>query len=305
MWAPAVIPGVRYDAGVEAGSEVSVHYDPLLAKIIAHAPTRAEAIVRLQRALQTLAVGPVVTNRDFLLAVLDQPAFLAGELDTHFIERHLPIDRRQPAPDASRDRNHAIVAALFEHEQRRRAGGPLPASVVSGWRNNRWRPQDVAYLIGGDRIELQYVAEADGCFRVISGAGEHSCRVRAVDAHGLAVEIDGVRRRFMVTSGPGVLLVHGPLGTATVTSVPRFPPAAREDLAGGCAAPMTGIIREVRVQPGDRVEKGTVMLVLEAMKMEHQMTARALGVVRQVRVEVGQMVDPDEVLIVVEPVEPT
>ena len=66
-------------------------------------------------------------------------------------------------------------------------------------------------------------------------------------------------------------MVHGPLGTATLTPVPRFPPPEREDLAGGCLAPMTGIIREVRVQVGDRVEKGTVMLVLEAMKMEHQM----------------------------------
>jgi propionyl-CoA carboxylase alpha chain len=109
-----------------------------------------------------------------------------------------------------------------------------------------------------------------------------------------------VRRRFRIASRAGTLVVHGPLGTATLVAVPRFPPAEREDLAGGCLAPMTGIIREVRVAVGDRVEKGTVLLVLEAMKMEHQMTARDVGVVKQVRVEVGQMVDPDEILVVVE-----
>jgi propionyl-CoA carboxylase alpha chain len=112
-----------------------------------------------------------------------------------------------------------------------------------------------------------------------------------------------VRRAFRVAAGPHGLVVHGPLGTTTLAPVPRFPPSQREDLAGGCLAPMTGIIRDVRVAAGDRVEKGTVMLVLEAMKMEHQMVARDIGVVKQVRVEVGQMVDPDEILIVVDPVE--
>ena len=303
VWTPAPIPGVRYDSGVEAGSEIGVHYDPLLAKIIAHAPTRSEAIVRLRRALAVLGVGPVVTNRDFLLAVLDHPAFVAGDLHTHFIERHLPAETRRPVTDPARDRTHAIVAALYEHERRRGAGSPVPVSVPSGWRNNRWRAQDAAYVIAGERIEVHYVAAADGRFAIESGAGHHACRILAADAASLSVEIDGIRRRFTVTARAGVLVVHGPLGTATLTAIPRFPASEREDLAGGCLAPMTGIIREVRVQAGDRVEKGTVMLVLEAMKMEHQMIARDVGVVKQVRVEVGQMVDPDEVLIVVEPVE--
>jgi propionyl-CoA carboxylase alpha chain len=213
------------------------------------------------------------------------------------------VDARKAAPDAARDRTYAIVAALYEHEQRRRAGGPLPASLPSGWRNNRWRAQDVAYLIAGERVEVRHVAEGDGRFTVEGDDAASACRLLAADAGGLTVEIDGVRRRFTVTRGAGVLVVHGPLGTATLTPLPRFPPSEREDLAGGCLAPMTGIIREVRVQAGDQVEKGTVMLVLEAMKMEHQMIARDVGVVKQVRVEVGQMVDPDEVLIVVEPVE--
>jgi propionyl-CoA carboxylase alpha chain len=302
VWEPAPIAGVRYDAGVESGTAVGVHYDPLLAKVIAHAPTRAEAIARLRRALQTTAVGPLTTNRDFLLAVLDHPAFRAGDLHTHFIEQHLPTAERRPAADPARDRIHAIVAALYEHEARRRVGGPLPATIQSGWRNNRWRAQDATYAIGGDRIEVRYVAAGGGRF-TLEGDPSSECRVVASDVRSLTVEIDGIRRRFGVTAGDGLLVIAGPLGGATAVPVPRFPPAEREDLAGGCLAPMTGIIREVRVQAGDQVEKGTVMLVLEAMKMEHQMVARDVGVVKQVRVEVGQMVDPDEVLIVVEPVD--
>ena len=303
LWQPADVPGVRYDGGVEAGSAVGVHYDPLLAKVIAHAPTRGEAITRLRRALAALGVGPITTNRDFLIATLDHPAFEAGDLHTHFIDQHLPAASRGAPRDPAVDRIHAIAAALFEHAGRRREGGPLPASIPSGWRNNRWRAQDVAYLIGGERIEVRYVAGPDDTFTIEDGATPTACRVHAADAGGITVAIGGVRRRFGIATRAGTLVVHGPLGTATLVSVPRFPPAEREDLAGGCLAPMTGIIREVRVAVGDRVEKGTVLLVLEAMKMEHQMTARDVGVVKQVRVEVGQMVDPDEVLVVVEPPE--
>ncbi|MCC6763218.1 MAG: ATP-grasp domain-containing protein [Deltaproteobacteria bacterium] len=300
LWQPLDLPGVRYDSGVESGSEVGVHYDPLLAKIIAHAPTRAEATRLLRRALAGLGVGPITTNRDFLLAVLDHEAFGVGALHTHFIEQHLPPAARRTPRTPAHDRIHAIAAALWEHARRRRAGGPLPESLPSGWRNSRWRAQDAAYLVGGEPVEVRYVAEPGDRF-VLEGDPPASALVHAVDGRGIAVEIDGVRRRFAVVACDDALVVHGPLGTAALVPVPRFPPAEREDLAGGCLAPMTGIIREVRVSEGDEVEKGTVLLVLEAMKMEHQMIARDVGVVKQVRVEVGQMVDPDEVLVVVEP----
>ena len=301
LWKPAAIPGVRYDSGVEAGSVVGVHYDPMLAKIVAHAATRYEAIRLLRRALATLGVGPITTNRDFLVAVLDHEAFAAGALHTHFIEQHVPADVRTRSRVAAHDRVHAVAAALFEHAARRRAGGPLPASIPSGWRNNRWRAQDASYVVAGERVDVRYVAEPGDRFAIEEGEGTATAVLHAADASGVTVELDGVRRRFDVVATGDALVVHGPFGTATLVPVLRFPPAEREDLAGGCLAPMTGIIREVRVANGDRVEKGTVLLVLEAMKMEHQMMARDVGVVTQVRVEVGQMVDPDEVLVVVEP----
>jgi acetyl/propionyl-CoA carboxylase alpha subunit len=97
LWEPTPLPGVRYDSGVEAGTEVTVHYDPLLAKIVAHGATRDEARQRLLDALRRLGVAGVTTNREFLLAVLDHPAFAAGEIDTHFIERHLPAAARPGA----------------------------------------------------------------------------------------------------------------------------------------------------------------------------------------------------------------
>jgi propionyl-CoA carboxylase alpha chain len=300
LWEPAALPGVRYDSGVAAGTEVGVHYDPLLAKVIAHAPTRGEAIARLAGALGRLGVGGVATNRDLLLAVLAHPAFAAGEIDTHFIERHLPPDARRAAPDPLVARLHAIAAALDGHERRRRAGGPLPPSIPSGWRNNRWRPQDASYRAGETTIDVRYVAAPGGRFEVEADGVASAVALVESDEGGLALEIDGVRRRFTVVAHGERAWVHGPLGTTELVEAPRFPPPRGEEIAGGCVAPMTGVIREVRVAAGDRVDAGTVLLVLEAMKMEHQMTAHAPGVVREVRVEVGQMVDPDTVMVVVE-----
>ncbi len=300
IWEPAALPGVRYDSGIAAGTSIGVHYDPLLAKIIAHGATREEATTRLVAALRRLGVAGVTTNRDLLLAVLTHPAFAAGALDTHFIDRHLPPASRAATRDADADRVHAIVAALAAHERRRRAGGPLPPSIPSGWRNNRWRPQEQSFRVGDDTIAVRYVATAPGELTVEAASATVQARVVAAAADALVAELDGVRRRFTVTTDDETTFVHGPLGTATLVAVPRFPASRREEIAGGCLAPMPGVIRQVRVAPGDRVEKGAIMLVLEAMKMEHQMIANDAGTVKEVRVEVGQMVDPDTVMIVVD-----
>jgi acetyl-CoA carboxylase biotin carboxylase subunit len=303
LWQPAPVPGVRYDSGVEAGSSVTVHYDPLLAKVVAHGATRAQAVQRLRQALGSLGVAGVTTNRDFLLAVLAHPAFAAGEIDTHFIERHLSADQRAARRDPSADRLHAIVAAIEGHERRRRQGGPLPASIPSGWRNNRWRAQDVTYRLGGGSIEVRYIARPAGCFDV--DAENHTSQVTLIsaDEREIDVEIDSVRRRFAVAARGDTLFLHGPLGTAELIEVPRFASRWSDDTVGGCLAPMPGIVRQVLVAVGDRVEKGAVMVVLEAMKMEHPLIAHAPGMVKEVRVEVGQMVDPDYVMVVIEPEE--
>jgi acyl-CoA carboxylase subunit alpha len=300
LWEAPVLPGVRWDAGVEAGSEISVHYDPMLAKVIAHGATRDEAIDRLAGALEQLGVAGVTTNRDLLVAVLRHRAFAAGDLDTHFIDHHLPAASRTRRRDPATERLHAIVAALHGHATRRRAGSsPLPPSIPSGWRNNRWRPQRVEFTLAGETLEVSYVAEPGGRFTVDAAGSTSAAIVHGAGPDAIDVEVDGVRRRFRVARAAEAVAVHGPPGTTELVELPRLPAARRDDVAGGCVAPMTGIVRAVHVAPGDRVRKGQVLLVLEAMKMEHELAAQDNGVVREVRVEIGQMVDPDAVLVIV------
>jgi acetyl/propionyl-CoA carboxylase alpha subunit len=296
-------PGLRIDAGVEAGTEVGVHYDPLLAKVIAHGATRDEARRRLAAGLRSLAVAGLVTNRDFLVAALEHPAFAAGEVDTRFFERHA---LRVAEPEPRILRLHALVAALWDHAQRRAEPGPLPPSIPSGWRNNRWRPQDARYVVAGRELEVRYVAQPGLRFDVeIEGPGgevsAHAVAQGAGEGRALTLEVDRVRQRFLVAADGERVFVHGAGSTSELLRVPRFPEAVRADAIGGFSAPMTGVVREVRVQPGQRVAAGDVLLVLEAMKMEHPMVVQVPGVVREVRVVAGQMVDPDEVLVVVDP----
>jgi acetyl-CoA carboxylase biotin carboxylase subunit len=300
LWEPEALPGVRVDSGVEQGSVVGVHYDPLLAKLIAHGATREEAARRLARALRGLGIGGIGNNRDFLVAVLEHPAFLSGALDTGFIERHLPAERRGPGRDEVVERAHALAAALFEHALRRSTPGPQPPSLPSGWRNSRWRPQETCYELGEARLEVRYVAQPGDRFRVEVGDAHSEVVQRHVDARGIELEIDGVRRRFRAVSDGRRVVVHSLLGTLEFARVPRLPAPRGEAAGGGCVAPMTGVVRAVNVAAGDRVQRGAVLVVIEAMKMEHPLVAHAEGVVREVRAEVGQKVDPDDVLLVID-----
>ncbi len=307
LWCPPELPGVRWDAGVIEGTPVSVHYDPLLAKVIAHGPTRELARVRLVDALERLGVAGVRTNQRFVLAVLEHPRFVEGRTDTAFIDRWLPPEGRERPRDPAAERIHAVVATLLGHEQRRRCGGPVPASIPSGWRNNPWRAQCTRWRTAEGEIEVSYVARSGQRFTVEVAGTSCEAWVAGVEPSAedgrvtaLVVEIDGLRRRFEVRSVGERVVVHSRLGTSELTEVPRFPRPEHELVAGGCVAPMTGVVRAVHVAPGDRVAAGTVLVVIEAMKMEHPMRAAVDGVVREVRVEVGQMVDPDVVLVVVE-----
>ncbi|MFQ5696923.1 MAG: acetyl/propionyl/methylcrotonyl-CoA carboxylase subunit alpha [Myxococcota bacterium] len=308
LWEAPRVGGVRCDAGVDTGTQVTVHYDSLLARLIAHGESREAARQRLAHGLRQLGLAGVANNRAFLIQALEHPAFVSGDTQTDFIETHIPRGRRSPRLEPERLRRHAIAATLFLHERRRARGGPLPEGIPSGWRNNRFRGQRERYRSGDLELEISYVAEGDATFAIeAEGAGPDGssrARVVACDPAGIRAELDGVRQRFRVARDADRIFVLGPDGSSELTRVPRFPRDRRDEIAQGCVAPMTGVIREIHVSPGDRVRKGAPLLVLEAMKMDHELIARASGVVREIRVRVDQQVDPDEVLIVIES-EPT
>ncbi|ROP36884.1 acetyl/propionyl/methylcrotonyl-CoA carboxylase subunit alpha [Saccharothrix texasensis] len=273
----AVPGGVRVDSGVEDGSEVGVHYDPMLAKVIAWAPTRHAAVRKLAAALDRAELHGLVTNRDLLVRTLRHPAFGAGDTHTGFLDEHGltaagPVDVR-PA---------ALAAALALAERRR-------TSLPPGWRNLASQPQRAVFAHGDDQVEVDYRHTREGVRTSLDLA------VVAASPDAVTFERDGVRTTYPVA-------VYGDrveVGPVSLELRPRFPEPRATLAEGATVAPMPGTVVRVAVEPGQRVEAGAELLVLEAMKMEHRVLATTGGAVAEVLVQAGQQVDAGDVLAVV------
>ena len=292
---PASEPLVRWDSGVEEGSTGGVDFDPMLAKVIAHGPTRTEAAARLAAARERLHLGGVVTNRDFLVATLRDAAFLAGDTTTDFIERIDPGGNRT-VPDLARA---AIVAAMWL-QGRNRAADDVWGFAPSNFRTGGLPPQYVEFLTPDDQpLRIEYLPRRGGGFTLGTGA---TVQVHDWTPTDIEVEIDGRRLRAPVTVTHDV--AHVTLGGTTVSLpiVPRFPLPGTELPSGGLIAPMPGSVIEVRCTVGDAVAAGQVMVVLEAMKMEHHITAPFDGTVTALPIAVGEQVANGALLLTIEEV---
>jgi propionyl-CoA carboxylase alpha chain len=295
VFEPASEPVVRWESGIERGSVVTVGFDPLLAKVIAHAPTRSQAASVLALALERLHMGGVVTNRDFLVATLRHERFLAGDTTTDFIERFAPS--RTLAMDDD-DLTWASTAAALWLQGENRSNAHVLAQVPSGWRNARLPPQRTSLKWGDRVIDVDYRARRDGSFAV----GEHGrARLFSWSDQEIDVEVDGRRARSRVTRSGEHLFVQTPHGTADFVIVARFEVPGVEPALGGLSAPMPGVIIDVRVKVGQHVEAGETLVVMEAMKMEHVIAAPAPGTVGEVFVTLTQQVDNGIVLLTIEP----
>jgi propionyl-CoA carboxylase alpha chain len=287
-------PSVRWESGVERGSVVSVAFDPLLAKVISYAPTRAEAAAVLALALERLHLGGVVTNRDFLAATLRHEGFLAGDTTTDFIDRYGPA-RTLDLSDTEL-RTSAIAGALWLQGEHR-ANAPVLGDAPSGWRNARLPPQRTTLRWGDTTVDVDYRRHRDGTFSVPGG------RVRFArwSPTGIELEVDGLRANARVTRDGASLYVQCPRGTVAFEIVPRFEVHGVEIAHGGLTAPMPGLIIDVRVEPGQRVSAGETLVVMEAMKMEHVIAARGDGTVTSVMVVAGQQVEGGASLLSIDP----
>ena len=288
-------PGLRVDSGVAAGSVVTHRFDPLLAKVVAWAPTRAEAVRRLAAALAAARLHGVGTNRDLLVRVLRHPEFLAGAGDTGFLDRHDPADLGRPLAGPEAQAWHAVAATLALVAVRRaadRVWGSLPA----GWRNNPSQPQRTGWAGGGRTWQVEYAVGRDGLRVCVDGADLGPVVVHAQRPDLVDLTVAGVRRRYAVAlhEGPAeagwTAWVDSPLGASSFTEVPRFPPPAAAAGTGSLTAPLPGSVVRVAVTAGQEVPAGAVLLVLEAMKMEHAVTSPYAGRVAALHVHEGAQV---------------
>jgi propionyl-CoA carboxylase alpha chain len=307
--------GLRLDSGFEAGSSVGTHYDAMLAKVIAWAPTRDEAARRLAAALRRARIHGLRTNRDLLLEVLTDGAFLAGLVSTHFLEEH---DLRSfgnrgydwgeviPAEVSA----HAAALALAERDG---AARTVQRRIPVGWRNVPSRPH-VTRLVEG-YVDAGRIGDDDIVYEVGWYAGrdgyrfDHqdrpaldatSIRAGRAAADRVVLEVNGAETAFEVSVHGDRVDVDSVHGHVALTRLPRFTdPADRVD-EGSLLAPMPGSVVSIVASVGEEVSAGRPVLVLEAMKMQHTVSAPYDGVVTEIPVSVGEQVAAGAVLAVVQ-----
>ena len=277
--------GLRVDAGYESGSTISTFYDAMVAKVIAHAPTREQAIRTLASALRRARIHGLVTNRDQLIGILESEEFRRGTMTTALLAERTfarPVD----------DAGAPVAAAVALAERSRRPGYP------AAWRNVVSQPQRTRFAGGAsDETVVEWYGTRDG-YRV------DGWQVVSAAAGRVVLERDGLRSAYDIAvrgREPEVRVdVDSPHGHTALRKVPRFTDPADQTRPGSLLAPMPGTVVSVAATPGARVTAGEPVLVLEAMKMQHTVTAPSDGVVAEVNVEPGAQVAAGAVLAIVE-----
>ncbi|PTR31349.1 propionyl-CoA carboxylase alpha chain [Rhodococcus sp. OK519] len=287
--------GVRLDSGVVDGSVVSVFYDPMLAKVISFAPTRAQAAQVLASALARTRLHGLQTNRDLLVNVLRHPAFSAGDTDTAFFDTHGLDVLARPLADERVESLSALAAALADAAENR-AAASVVGGLPSGWRNLPSQPQSKRYSGIHGECDVRYLLTRSGLRA--EGFDEVSLVSSAPDH--VVLDVAGLQRRFDVARYGDAVCIDSPLGPVTLTVVPRFVDPSTVVAEGSLLAPMPGAVIRLGAAEGDHVEAGQPILWLEAMKMEHTVKAPMSGVLTELPVVVGQQVDVGSVLAIVE-----
>jgi propionyl-CoA carboxylase alpha chain len=291
---PAPSP-VRVDSGVESGSVVSVFFDPMLAKVIAHAPDRDRAAQVLANSLRRAEIHGPTTNRDLLVRILEDPTFLAGEADTGFLEANGSGALAKPlvAPDGVPARAAAAAAAS---RAARLAAAAMPSTIPPGFRNVGLSSEQVGYMQGDNRIDVIYVNSRDG----MELQEPHGVVVMSAEPDRVELTNDGGLLDLAVARYGDVVYVDSTAGSVRLVEISRYPTSETARSEGSLHAPMPGRIVRVEVAQGDTVSGGDTLVVLEAMKMEHTLRAPHDGVVTEINYDVGDQVETNDVLIVVE-----
>jgi 3-methylcrotonyl-CoA carboxylase alpha subunit len=297
---------VRVDTGVRQGDAVSIHYDPMIAKLIVWDRDRDAALRRLQTALRATQVVGVTTNLDFLATVAAHPRYVAGAVDTGFIDRH----RDQLVAPAAPVTDAVLALASLDVLLRRRAeaaraaaagGDPTsPWHQTSGWRLNEDNHQPLRFRVDGAEHEVTVHYRADHF--VIDTPGRSLVADGFIAATGdLVATLDGTRLTLtVVREGADLTLFYRGQRHQLHLHDPAVAAAEEELPGGGLTAPMPGKIVAVHVAVGDTVARGAPLLVLEAMKMEHTIVAPCAGTVSELRFAVGEQVDDGDALLLLD-----
>jgi propionyl-CoA carboxylase alpha chain len=283
----------RWDTGVEQGSIIGTDFDPMLAKVIAKGKNRTDAANKLALALQSLHIGGVTTNRDFLVECLRSPHFHKGNTTSDFIDIAKP--KKSKELSKSQLEVAAITAALWIQGENRE-NATLLKEIQSGWTNSRLPKQKISFQSGSEEISISYKSDRNGFFNINN---DIKAKVIEWNTYGVDIEIENTRFFSKITRSNETLVIHGPWGDILFKIMPRFKSIGQEVKDGGLIAPMPGKVIDLMVEVGSKIKKGETLVVLEAMKMEHAIKAIEDGVIDELFIKNNDQVENGALLMVI------
>ncbi|MEO1258448.1 MAG: biotin carboxylase N-terminal domain-containing protein [Bacteroidota bacterium] len=291
------VAGLRVESAIKSGSEISIFYDPMIAKLIVWDKSRPAAHRKMQYALRNLVCLGMTTNQDFLLRILEKESFQKGIYDTHFIET---LEDDLTESHASLAVNFSAMASTLFDWQKREKNRGLLHSLPSCWRSNFYAPQKEVYLTNENEIKIEYRYN-DGGFVFFGKESDHHVKLIDASEDFVRVEINGVRYVFNISKKKNNFYIHSEsFGNIQLAQKERFPEKEKETIKGGYAAPMPSAVIKILVEKGQSVGAGDGLVVLSSMKMENTIYAGESGVVEEIYVEEGGNVEAGVLLLKIE-----
>ena len=285
----------RWDSGVAEGSEIGTKFDPMLAKIISYAPTRNDAALKLARALESAHIGGIKTNRDFLITCLRSQEFLDGDTTSDFIDRVNPDRKIRLSPI---EIEHVISISALWIQERNRLKANTASFMSSGWTNGRLPKQNITFIFDNEEYKVLYKYKRN--IGYVFEWGKIGI-IHSTDEYGIDAEFNGKRHYSRITIKDNNILVHMPFGDVNLEIKPRFVMPGSENIQGSLSAPMPGKVIALNVKKGSKVKAGDVLVILEAMKMEHSIKALEDGVVSKILISKNDQVENGAPLMIVDP----
>lgn len=290
-----MVDGLRVEAAVQSGSEISVFYDPMIAKLIVWDENRAGAFRKMTYVLKNMVCAGTVTNQDFLLLLTQNADVRAGQYDTHFIQNKLDLNslRKKSAFDL----HQACIAATLKSWQERENKRAILKALPSGWRNNFAYSQKEIFIHNAKEILVQYRYQKSSFVFAIEEQEYHVDLIEA-NENGVRCEINGMQLKFQVLSNhPQFFVQNEAFGLITLEEKDRFPAKVQDKIRGGYEAPIPSQIIKILVEPGQKVTSGDALLILSSMKMENTLCANEDGTVEEIYVNEGGNVEAGALLL--------
>ena len=291
---PTEDPLVRWDTGVETGSEITPNFDPMLAKIISYGETRIEAANKLALALENSHFGGLKTNRDYLISILRSDEFLKGNTTTDFLERAKIKDEINLNEE---EIYFLAIAASMWIQGKNRYESEVLSNLSSGWNNARLPMQEIKLQFNDKPLTVKYKNNREEIFTTDKN---NSAKINSWDKNFIDVEIDNTRIRSKVTFDNELLLIQSKSGDVLFKILPKFETVKKASIEGGLNAPMPGKVVEIKIKKGAKIKKGDTLIILEAMKMEHKVLAPSDGKVKEILIHKDEQVENGATLVVLD-----